>query len=378
MSGSFPIGMTDARTVDAAHMGAALALGRRGLGRVWPNPAVGCVLAHGSRIVGRGWTQSGGRPHAETEALVRAGAGARGATCYVTLEPCSHHGRTPPCADALIEAGVSRVVAATGDPDPRVSGRGFERLEAAGIAVEQGLGEAEARFDNAGFIARIASGRPLVALKTATTLDGRIAAHNGRSQWITGPAARAAAHRLRARYDAVMVGARTALLDNPRLDCRLDGLRDRSPIRIVADGSLALPPTHHLANDGGATWVFCREDADRDRAGALEEAGVRLIRLPAGAEGRMDLATGLARLAETGLTRLLVEGGGMLAAALVKADLVDRIHWFRAPSVMGGDGAPAIAALGAEDPGEAPRFQLHARREAGDDIWEVWRRCSPE
>ena len=175
-----------------------------------------------------------------------------------------------------------------------------------------------------------------------------------------------------------MVGARTALLDNPRLDCRLDGLRDRSPLRIVADGRLGLPPTHHLAADGGSTWVFCREDADRDRAGALEEAGVRLIRLPAGADGRMDLATGLARLAETGLTRLLVEGGGMLAAALVKADLVDRIHWFRAPSVMGGDSAPAIAALGVAAPGEAPRFQLHARREAGDDIWEVWRRCSPE
>ena len=370
--------MTDTGAVDAVHMGAALALGRRGLGRVWPNPAVGCVLARGRRVVGRGWTQPGGRPHAETEALARAGAAARGATCYVTLEPCSHHGRTPPCADALIEAGISRVVAATGDPDPRVSGRGFAQLSAAGIAVERGLGEAEARFDNAGFIARVRSGRPLVALKTATTLDGRIAAHNGRSQWITGPAARAAAHGLRARYDAVMVGARTALLDNPRLDCRLDGLRDRSPLRIVADGSLALPATHHLAADGGATWVFCREDADRDRAGALEEAGVRLIRLPAGAEGRMDIAAGLQRLGEAGLTRLLVEGGGMLAAALLKADLVDRIHWFRAPAVMGGDGAPAVAALGVEAPGEAPHFRLHARREAGDDIWEVWLRCSPE
>ena len=370
--------MTDTGAVDAVHMGAALALGRRGLGRVWPNPAVGCVLARGRRVVGRGWTQPGGRPHAETEALARAGGVARGATCYVTLEPCSHHGRTPPCADALIEAGIARVVAATGDPDPRVSGRGFARLLAAGIAVERGLGEAEAQFDNAGFFMRTATGRPLVALKTATTLDGRIAAHNGLSQWITGPAARAAAHRLRARYDAVMVGARTALLDNPRLDCRLDGLRDRSPLRIVADGSLALPPTHHLVVDGGATWVFCREDADRDRAGALEEAGVRLIRLPAGAEGRMDIAAGLQRLGEAGLTRLLVEGGGMLAAALLKADLVDRIHWFRAPLVMGGDGAPAVAALDVEDPGEAPRFRLHARREAGDDNWEVWRRCSPE
>ena len=358
-------------------MAAALALGRRGLGLVWPNPAVGCVLARGPRVVARGWTQPGGRPHAEAEALARAGPAARGATCYVTLEPCSHQGRTPPCADALVEAGVARVVAATGDPDPRVSGEGFAALREAGIAVEQGLGEAEARFDNAGFLTRAASGRPLVALKTATTLDGRIAAQGGESRWITGPAARAAAHRLRASYDAVMVGARTALLDNPRLDCRLDGLRDRSPLRIVADGSLALPPTHRLAADGGQCWALCCKDADRDRAQALEDAGVRLVRLPAGADGRMDLAAGLARLGEAGLTRLLVEGGGLLAAALLKADLVDRIHWFRAPALMGGDGAPAVAALGVGSPGEAPRFRLHARRGAGDDIWEVWRRCSP-
>ena len=359
-------------------MGAALALGRRGLGRVWPNPAVGCVLAHGRRVVARGWTQPGGRPHAEAEALARAGEAARGAACYVTLEPCSHHGRSPPCAEALIRAGVARVVAATGDPDPRVSGEGFRRLQAAGIAVERGVREAEARFDNAGFFTRVGTGRPLVALKTATTLDGRIAAPGGESRWITGPAARAAGHRLRARYDAIMVGARTALLDNPRLDCRLDGLRDRSPLRIVADGRLGLPPTHRLAADGRPCWVLCREDADPDRAGALEDAGVRLIRLPLDEDGRMDLAAGLLRLGEAGLTRLLVEGGGMLAAALLKADLVDRIHWFRAPAVMGGDGVPAVAALGAEDPGRAPRFHLHARREAGSDIWEVWRRCSPE
>ena len=367
-----------AGAVDTAHMAAALALGRRGLGRVWPNPAVGCVLAHGSRVVGRGWTQPGGRPHAETEALARAGGAARGAACYVTLEPCSHQGRTPPCADALIEAGVARVVAATEDPDPRVAGEGFRRLEAAGIAVERGLCEAEARFDNEGFLSRVSAGRPLVALKTATTLDGRIAAPGGESRWITGPAARAAAHRLRASHDAIMVGARTALLDNPRLDCRLDGLRDRSPLRIVADGSLGLPPTHRLATEGRSCWALCREDADRDRASRLEDAGVRLIRVPAGEDGRMDLAAGLRRLGEAGLTRLLVEGGGVLAAALLKADLVDRIHWFRAPAIMGGDGLPAVGPLGAAEPGEAPRFRLHARRAGGDDIWEVWRRCSPE
>ena len=370
--------MTDAAPADAAHMASALALGRRGLGRVWPNPAVGCVLAHGSRVVGRGWTQPGGRPHAETEALARAGEAARGATCYVTLEPCSHHGRTPPCAEALIEAGVARTVAATGDPDPRVAGQGFARLTEAGIAVERGVGEVEARFDNAGFLTRVTAGRPLVALKTATTLDGRIAAPGGESRWITGPAARAAAHRLRASHDAIMVGARTALFDNPRLDCRLEGLGNRSPLRIVADGSLGLPPTHRLAADEGPCWALCREDADADRASALEDAGVRLIRVPAGEDGRMNLAAGLGRLGEAGLTRLLVEGGGVMAAALLKADLVDRIHWFRAPAVMGGDGLPAVAALGVEHPGEAPRFRLHAQRTAGGDIWEVWRRCSPE
>ena len=369
---------TDAAPADAAHMAAALALGRRGLGRVWPNPAVGCVIAHGARVLARGWTQPGGRPHAEAEALARAGKAARGAACYVTLEPCSHHGRTPPCADALIEAGIARVVAATGDPDPRVAGEGFAQLEAAGIAVERGLGGAEARFDNEGFLTRVASGRPLVALKTATTLDGRIAAPGGESRWITGPAARAAAHRLRAGYDAIMVGARTALLDNPRLDCRLDGLQDRSPLRIVADGNLGLPPTHRLVANGPPCWALCREDADRDRASRLEDAGVRLIRVPVGEDGRMDLAAGLRRLGEAGLTRLLVEGGGLLAAALLKADLVDRLHWFRAPAVMGGDGLPAVAALDVEHPGDAPRFSLHARREAGGDTWEVWRRCSPE
>lgn len=369
---------TEAAPADAAHMAAALALGRRGLGRVWPNPAVGCVIAHGPRVAARGWTQPGGRPHAEAEALTRAGKAARGAACYVTLEPCSHRGRTPPCADALIEAGIARVVAAAGDPDPRVAGEGFARLEAAGIAVERGLGEAEARFDNEGFLIRVASGRPLVALKTATTLDGRMAAPGGESRWITGPAARAAAHRLRASYDAIMVGARTALLDNPRLDCRLDGLQDRSPLRIVADGNLGLPPTHRLVADGPPCWALCREDADRDRASRLEDAGVRLIRVPVGEDGRMDLTAGLRRLGEAGLTRLLVEGGGLLAAALLKADLVDRLHWFRAPAVMGGDGLPAVAALDVEHPGDAPRFSLHARRGAGGDIWEVWRRCSPE
>ncbi|MCK5275514.1 MAG: bifunctional diaminohydroxyphosphoribosylaminopyrimidine deaminase/5-amino-6-(5-phosphoribosylamino)uracil reductase RibD, partial [Alphaproteobacteria bacterium] len=220
-------------------MRAALALAGRGLGRVWPNPAVGCVLVdRDGRVTGRGWTQPGGRPHAETEALARAGGAAKGATAYVTLEPCVHHGQTPPCADALIEAGVARVIAATEDPDPRVKGGGLGRLRDAGIAVEAGLLREEAELLNAGYLMRQREGRPVVTLKLATTLDGRIATHAGESRWITGEAARARGHMMRARHDAIMVGIGTALADNPTLTCRLPGLEDRSPVRIVVDARL--------------------------------------------------------------------------------------------------------------------------------------------
>src|SRR5918994_6733853 len=228
---------------DRAHMAAALALSRRGLVNTWPNPAVGCVIVREGRVVGRGWTQPGGRPHAETEALARAGDQARGATAYVTLEPCSHWGRTPPCCDALIAAGVARVVVATGDPDPRVDGRGMRRLREAGIAVDQGLLEAEARAVIAGFVRRITRGLPLVTLKLATTLDGRIATASGESRWITGAAARRAAHALRARHDAVLVGSGTVLADDPDLTCRLPGMERGVPIaRVVADARLRTPP----------------------------------------------------------------------------------------------------------------------------------------
>src|SRR5580700_4659831 len=237
--------MADAR-LDLGHMRTALGLARRGLGNTWPNPAVGCVIVKDGRVVGRGWTQKGGRPHAETEALARAGKGAKGATAYVSLEPCSHHGKTPPCAEALIAAGVSRVVAAVEDPDPRVSGRGIARLRAAGIAVEAGLCAAEAAELNAGFFCRVAQGRPLVTLKLAASLDGRIATPTGKSRWITGPAARERAHLLRAAHDAVLIGTGTALADDPQLTCRLPGLEARSPVRIVIDRTLRLPATLRL------------------------------------------------------------------------------------------------------------------------------------
>jgi diaminohydroxyphosphoribosylaminopyrimidine deaminase/5-amino-6-(5-phosphoribosylamino)uracil reductase len=361
---------------DLAHMRAALALARRGLGNTWPNPAVGCVIVNKGRIVGRGWTQPGGRPHAETEALARAGAAARGAAAYVTLEPCSHHGKTPPCADALIAAGVVRVVAAIEDPDPRVSGGGLVKLRTAGIAVEAGLCAAEAEELNAGFFCRVRQGRPLVTLKLATSLDARIATAAGESRWITGPAARARAHALRATHDAVLVGTGTALADDPQLTCRLPGLEHRSPVRIVLDRRLRLPPTLHLFAEARAapSWVATLPSADPARRAALADQGVRIIDAPPDAAGAIDLAVLLQRLGDAGLTRLLVEGGGTLAAALLRAGLVDRLVWMRAPIVIGGDGVPAIAGLDRGALADAPRLAPASREIAGGDAIETYRR----
>jgi diaminohydroxyphosphoribosylaminopyrimidine deaminase/5-amino-6-(5-phosphoribosylamino)uracil reductase len=262
-------------------MDAALSLARRGLGRVWPNPAVGCVLVarggSGSRVVGRGWTQPGGRPHAEAEALARAGDQARGATAYVTLEPCSHYGKTPPCAEALVAAGVQRVVAAIEDPDPRVSGRGLKALQAAGIEVAVGTGAAAALEINAGFLTRIAHGRPMVALKLATTLDGRIALANGASRWITGSEARQRAHLLRANHDAILVGTGTVAADDPQLTCRLAGLEGRSPVRVVLDRSLRLPAAARVFDGAVPTWVVHGPGVEAGRAGGLRGKGIECL-----------------------------------------------------------------------------------------------------
>ena len=365
-------------TDDRVAMAAALALGRRGLGRTWPNPSVGCVLVRGGAVVGRGWTRPGGRPHAEAVALERAGAAARGADCFVTLEPCSHHGKTPPCAEALASAGVMRVVAAMEDPDPRVSGNGLARLRAAGVTVRTGPGAGEAAYDHAGFVSRIVRGRPLLTVKVATTLDGRTAARSGASRWVTGGPARQAGHLLRAKYDAIMVGARTARLDNPSLDCRLPGLEERSPLRIVMDGRLRLPLTHRLASDGRPTWIVCREDADPDRVRAFADAGLRTIPVPPDSEGQPDVRATATALGDAGLTRVLVEGGGILAASLLRAELADRLHWFRAPKIIGGDGTAAVAGIGVEGMDNVPGFRRRSTRRVGEDIWETYERCSRE
>src|SRR4051812_5207713 len=290
---------------------AALALARRGLGNVWPNPAGGCVIVNAGRIVGRGGTQPSGRPHAETEAIARAGEAARGATAYVTLEPCCHWGRTPPCAEALIASGVSRVVASIEDPDKRVAGGGLARLRAAGIAVESGLGAEEAEEINAGFFRRERTGRPLVTLKLATSLDGRIATASGESRWITRPLARERTHLLRATHDAILAGTATVLADNPQLTCRLSGLEHRSPVRVALDRNLVIPPGARLVAEAEQvpTWVVTAPGSNPERREALYRAGIEIIEAAPDAEGQIDLGDALRLLGGRGLTRLLVEGG---------------------------------------------------------------------
>ena len=363
-------------------MRAALTLARRGLGNVWPNPAVGCVLVapeggRDARVVGRGWTQPGGRPHAETEALARAGAAARGATAYVTLEPCGHQGKTPPCSTALIEAGIARAVIAFEDPDPRVMGKGVAAMRAAGIDIATGVLAGEAAALNQGYLERAGGGRPMLTLKAATTLDGRIATAAGESKWITGETARRWAHALRARHDAVMVGIGTVLADDPELTCRLPGLPARPTVRVVMDSKLRLPLDGRLARGAGAApvWAVTREGAPEDRAAALAERGVEVIEVAAGGDGRPDPAAALAALGRRGLTRILAEGGGALAASLLAADLVDRLAWFRAARLIGGDGVPMPAALGIGQLADAPSFVREETRRAGDDVLETYRRA---
>ena len=353
--------------VDRRFMAMALALAERGLGNVWPNPAVGCVLVKEGRVVGRGWTQPGGRPHAESEAIGRAGAAARGSTAYVTLEPCAHHGRTPPCTDLMAAAGIARAVVAAVDPDPRVDGKGIERLRAAGIEVALGcLGEAACRL-NAGFFLRMRERRPLVALKLATSADGRIATAGGDSKWITGAAARAEGHRLRLRHDAILVGSGTALADDPLLTCRLPGLEARSPVRVVLDRRLRLAPDGRLARSAARQplWLFTAEP-EQPSAQALRRLGAELhpvVDQPSAAQLRAVLAV----LAGQGITRLLVEGGAAVATAFLRAGLVDRLHLFDAPLLLGADGRPATLSLGVERLEAAPRWRRVEERLLEDD-----------
>jgi diaminohydroxyphosphoribosylaminopyrimidine deaminase/5-amino-6-(5-phosphoribosylamino)uracil reductase len=374
-AGAAQLGSPADRHRDLDAMRAALALARRGLGSVWPNPAVGCVILNDGRVVGRGWTQPGGRPHGETEALRRAGDAAHGAVAYVSLEPCCHWGKTPPCVDALVTAGVRRAVVALEDPDPRVAGEGLRRLRAAGLDVEVGLCAEEAAEVNAGFLSRLRLGRPLVTLKFATSLDGRIATASGESQWISGPPARERAHALRASHDAIMVGTGTVVADDPQLTCRLPGLDHRSPVRVVIDRHLRIPPAARVIADARRTptWVFTLRSADPARRASFLAKGVTLIDVDADREGQVDLAVALQALGERGITRLLVEGGAGLAAALFRARLVDRLVWVHAPLAIGGDGIPAIAGLDLAALSDAPAFERLSTETIGDDVLTTFR-----
>jgi len=359
-------------SVDLRFMELALALGRRGLGRTWPNPAVGAVVvrqeADGAVIVGRGWTQPGGRPHAETEAIDRAGAAARGATLYVTLEPCSHHGRTPPCVDAIIAAGIGRVVSALEDPNPQVSGAGHQRLREAGIAISVGVGADAARAVHAGHIRRMREKRPQVMLKLAVSADGKAGLSGRRPVEITGEPARARVHRMRAMSDAVLTGIGTAAADDPLLTCRLPGMADRSPVRVVLDSKLRLRLDSRLVATAREIplWVVTGDPAAGDRAQALQRAGAEVLRVPAG-DGSLDLAAVLTHLAERGITRLMLEAGPILAAAMLGADLVDEVALLRSPKNIGRDGIDALEGLPLAALTHAPRLQLIHSEIAGED-----------
>lgn len=361
-------------------MNVALALGRRTLGQAWPNPAVGAVVAQagpqGPVIVGRGWTQPGGRPHAETEALQRAGEAARGGTLYVTLEPCSHHGRTPPCVDAIIAAGIGRVVSAMDDPNPLVAGAGHARLREGGIVVDVGLGAGQARRDHVGHIMRTRAGRPSVTLKLAVSADGKAGLAGRQPAAITAGPARVRVHAMRAAHDAVVTGIGTALSDDPLLTCRLPGMQARSPVRVVLDSALRLPLASRLVASIGQAplWVVTAPQAAADREAALRERGVVVLRT-ADKAGRVDLHAALRALAERGVTRVMAETGPILAAALLQADLVDAAALFRASMTIGADGIEAIEGSSLARLTDNPHLTLSGVEEVGGDRLERFERA---
>lgn len=357
---------------DESHMAHALRLAARGRGKTWPNPAVGCVIVKDGLVVGRGWTQAGGRPHAEVRALEQAGPLAAGATAYVTLEPCAHHGQTPPCAEALIAARVARVVTALTDPDPRVSGKGHAMLRTAGIPVTEGVLTPEAARLNAGFLKRITQGLPFLTLKLAATLDGRIATASGESRWITGPQARRKVHALRLQHDAVMVGAGTALADDPDLTVRDLGAI-RQPVRIVLDRSLRHSPDSRLGRTARdvPVWLVHGPSAPSAAHQGWTSAGATLLEV-AELQGHLDLRQALQALAARGLTRILCEGGASLAGGLLQAELVDDLALFTGAALIGAEGHPALGPLGLGALADAPRPKLRETLVLGVDLYSLW------
>jgi diaminohydroxyphosphoribosylaminopyrimidine deaminase/5-amino-6-(5-phosphoribosylamino)uracil reductase len=366
------------KAADQRFMALALALGRRGQGRTWPNPAVGAVIVKDGVIVGRGWTQPGGRPHAEVEALQRAGGAARGATLYVTLEPCSHHGKSPPCADAVIAAGIARVVSAIEDPNPEVAGQGHARLRAAGIVVDVGLSAQEAARDHAGHFRRIRDKRPHVILKLAVSSDDKIAAAGRKPVAISGEAARLRVHLLRAQCDAILVGIGTVLADDPLLTCRLPGMEAQSPVRVVLDRALRIPGSSRLVHSAREVplWVMTSNLSEAPAAMKLGAAGAQVIRVAAtSVPPGLDLQAVLHALAEKGITRLLVEGGSRVASSFVAAGLVDEMWLLRGPNSIGAAGVPALDALPVSVITQSPGLKLRASESLQDDTLTVYERA---
>ncbi|WP_181702926.1 bifunctional diaminohydroxyphosphoribosylaminopyrimidine deaminase/5-amino-6-(5-phosphoribosylamino)uracil reductase RibD [Chthonobacter albigriseus] len=358
---------------DRRFMAAAIALGRRNNGRAWPNPSVGAILVRkgpaGPVVVGRGTTAPGGRPHAEVIALGEAGAAARGATAYVTLEPCAHHGKTPPCSEALVREGVSRVVVGIEDPDPRVRGKGLDLLARHGITVVSGVLAREAERLHAGHIRRVLSGRPHVSLKLALSADGFIGRAGDGQVAISCPLSKAYAHTLRVENEAIMVGIGTVLADDPELTCRLPGLLERSPIRVIADADARTPPAAKIVTSARAipTWIVVAPDAPESRVGPLMDAGCRIFVAERTALGRLDLSDLLFQLGREGITRVVSEGGATIARSLLEAGLADELHFVHSPKVVGDGGVPALAGLNVAAIERNPRFEVVEKRRLGDD-----------
>jgi diaminohydroxyphosphoribosylaminopyrimidine deaminase/5-amino-6-(5-phosphoribosylamino)uracil reductase len=368
----------ESKTADRRFMELALALGRRGQGRTWPNPAVGAVVVKDGIIVGRGWTQPGGRPHAEPEALKRAGEAARGATLYATLEPCSHFGKSPPCADAIIAAGIARVVSAIEDPNPEVAGQGHARMRAAGITVDVGLCAEQAAHDHAGHFRRVRDQRPHVILKLAVSADDKIGAAGGKPVAITGEAARARVHLLRAQCDAILVGIGTVRADDPLLTCRLPGMEPRSPVRVVLDRGLRISGSSKLVHSARETplWVMTSDLSEAPAAMKLGAAGAHVMRVatttvpPPG----LDLMAVLHALADKGITRLMVEGGARVASSFVAADLADEVWLLRGPNAIGAGGIAALDTLPLSAITQSPALRLRASESLQNDTLTIYER----
>jgi diaminohydroxyphosphoribosylaminopyrimidine deaminase/5-amino-6-(5-phosphoribosylamino)uracil reductase len=356
----------------------ALSLARKGVGKTGPNPAVGCVIVKNGIVIGEGWHRKAGTPHAEIHALAMAGDSARGGDVYVTLEPCSHVGKTPPCADALIKAGVGRVFAGMVDPNPRVSGTGLERLKSAGIPAVAGILEEDCRGVNEPFIKHVTTGLPFVLLKSALTMDGRSATAGGDSRWITNEKSRRFVHRLRSQVDAIMVGVGTVIADDPELTCRIPGGRD--PMRVVVDSMLRIPPAARLFRlDSCAKTVVATISNQKEKIDAIWELGAEVL-ICREKDGRVDLQDMLARLGLMNIQSLLLEGGSTLAGEALRQDLIDKVMLFYAPKLVGGDGPGLFAGMGAERMEDAIRLtRVRIRRFAEDIMIEGYPEssCSP-